>query len=63
MTVDEKKAMVAAHPGCAFLRVIHAESGYEAILAIPRRQATEEREAAVQLWHGATVSIPSRRSA
>ncbi len=63
MTVDEKKAMIAAYPGCAFLRVIHAESGYEAILAIPRRQATEEKEAAVALWHGATVSLGGRRSA
>lgn len=63
MTVDEKKAMVAQFPGCAFLRVIHAPSGYEAIIAIPRAQADADAEAAVSLWHGSSVTLGARKSA
>jgi hypothetical protein len=29
----------------------------EAIVAIPKAQATEEKKAAVELWHGSTVRL------
>lgn len=47
--------MKAAYPEHAFLRVQHALG--EAIIAIPRTQASEDKAAAVELWHGATVNL------
>lgn len=53
MTTDERAALKAAYPEHAFLRVQHQLG--EAIIAIPRKQSTDEKAAAVELWHGATV--------
>lgn len=47
--------MKEAHPEHAFLRVLHPLG--EAIIAIPRKQASEEKAAAVELWHGASVRL------
>jgi hypothetical protein len=55
MAPDERAAMKAAFPVHAFIRVIHPLG--EAIIAIPREQATEEKKAAVELWHGSTVKL------
>jgi hypothetical protein len=55
MTPDEKIALRQQFPAHAFLRVIHPLG--EAIIALPRKQASEEKVAAVLLWHGATARI------
>lgn len=54
MIDDEKRAMREQFPAHAFVRVIHPLG--EAIIAVPKKQASAEKEAAVSLWHGATVT-------
>jgi hypothetical protein len=55
MAPDERAAMKAAFTVHYFVRVIHPLG--EAIVAIPKAQATEEKKAAVELWHGSTVRL------
>jgi hypothetical protein len=55
MAPDERASMKAAFPVHAFVRVIHPLG--EAIIAIPKAQATEEKKAAVELYHGATLKL------
>jgi hypothetical protein len=55
MTADEKAALKAAYPEHAFMRVLHPLG--EAIVAIPRKQSSEGKIAAVELYHGATVKL------
>lgn len=55
MAPDERAALKAAYPEHAFLRVQHPLG--EAILAIPRKQSSEDKTATVELWHGATVKL------
>lgn len=55
MDADERAALKAAYPDCYFARVL--KNGCEAILAIPKRQPTPEREARAELMHGATVRL------
>lgn len=49
------RTMQDAYPEHAFLLLQHPLC--EAVIAIPLKQATEEKAAAVQLWHGASVRI------
>jgi hypothetical protein len=55
MDADEKAALKSAFPVHAFLRVIHPLGS--AIIALPRKQASEEKVAAVELWHASTVKL------
>jgi hypothetical protein len=53
-----KSDLKARFPEHYFCKVIHAPSGYEAIIAIPKRQRDEDHADAAELWHGGTVTLP-----
>ncbi len=51
----DKSAIKALFPEHAFMKIMHPLG--EAIVAIPRKQPTPEKEAAVELYHGATIRL------
>jgi hypothetical protein len=55
MDKDERAALKALYPEHYFMRCIAL--GHQCIVALPRKQSTPEKEAAVELWHGASVRI------
>jgi len=60
MTDAEKSALLAAHPGCWFVRV--QKAGTECIVAIPKREDAEIKMPGGAVWpvamlHGATVRL------
>jgi hypothetical protein len=59
VTSEEKAALRQQFPTHYFLRVLAL--GHQCVIALPRKQSTPEKEAAVELWHGATVMLGDTR--
>ena len=55
MTDAEREAIRTLFPDHVFLRVLKGD--LQGIIALPKKQSTEEKEAAVALWKGATVRL------
>jgi hypothetical protein len=55
MTEDERAAIKVQFNEHWFVRVVHPLG--ECLLAVPKRQTTEEKTAAAELYHGSTVKL------